>query len=383
MHNELTVYTKSFLFCVCACLPMLALYELLAGRCPDPVLRFATAFSVLQFATVIGLAVYLVVRRGFARYQRHVWEQLYPALEERLMTLAATGEKWHGRVPKRGTARQVLNECVGHALTTLKKSPRDRVVRFAVKEGFDVNWTKDCSESDAAQRIQAFEHLGMIGKPVDEQVLSAFESGSPAMRTAAARALLLAGKPADVERVFLTVLSETLLTRVLLAAELKRHASYLMAATIPAVLAGDNQTEIANCLELLASWQVALPLLDTVGLIKLPCEGRLRLRVLEILPYAPVEDAVEKFLLEQLASGDAELRGAAAVTAGRLSLNGLIPALSGLLGAEKRVGSASAAALADMGIPGRRQLETAVSGRDRRAAAAATEALEMTAVGAC
>ena len=69
---------------------------------------------------------------------------------------------------------------------------------------------------------------------------TALQDSDPEVRLAAARALVQSGTIDDFGQVFRLAVSQSLLIRILLAEDLRRHATELCAGAVPAVLAGDN-----------------------------------------------------------------------------------------------------------------------------------------------
>jgi hypothetical protein len=403
----LGVYAKSAIVLVAAGLASIVLNRSLNPAVHDSTLRIAVAFSIVQISSTAGMALFLLAQRSYAQFHKSVCDQLRPAIQEHVTALAFSGQTWPGPVPRRGPARHVLEECLATSLLGLRDSGRIRLADFVWQQGFAKQWQKVFSSRSVNERKQAIAMLSLVSKAGSDAVTrrllqdawrNALQDKEPAIRTEAARALLAAG---ETDTVFRSVLGESLLVRVLLTADLKRHARSLLATTIPAMLAEPGHTGVLNCLQMLAAWKLAIPGLDITPLLHHNQDRRSLPLIIALLPYAssgetssgenmPGEnmpganmagERIEDWLVAALEMPDIDVRCAAARTAGQLKLNRLTPALLRLLSQNARLAIASATALAQMGPEGERGLQAVVAGPDRKAAAAALEALETLAVG--
>jgi len=377
--TTLRICAKTALVFLLAALATFALTHHFTPHFPDSTLRLALSFSLVQLAATITLALYLIAQRSCTRFQKNIHDQLRPALQENITALAFSGQAWPTAIPKQGPARQVLEECLSVALSGLRDSNRDRLAQFAWDQGFARQWQHACSARNSSHRKHAIALLAAVARPETQALMEkALTDPDPAIRTEAARALLAAADPATVDRIFRAVLTESLLIRVLLTADLKRHARFLLSETIPAVLADSTSQQIVHCLEILSAWKLAIPGFDIAPLLNrlehLPL-------VVALLPYVQVPDTVEDHLRSALETPDLEVRCAAAHAAGQLKLNALLPTLLPLLNLNARLAAASAQALAQMGPEGERHLHAVLASGDRKASAAAMEALETLAVG--
>jgi len=377
--SPLPIYSKSALVFLLAGVATAALNHNFTSHFADSTLRLALAFSLVQIAATLALALYLIAQRSYTRFQKNIADQLRPALQENITALAFSGQAWPVAVPKQRLARRVLEECLSVALSGLRDSGRERLSQFAWDQGFARQWQRDYRVSDPVQRKRSLALLAAVSRAESHAVMQeALQDADPAIRTEAARALLAAGDAATADRVFRAVLNESLLVRVLLTADLKRHARFLLSETIPAVLAESPSAQIVHCLEILSAWKLAIPGFDIAPLLErlehLPL-------VVALLPYVQVPEAVEEHLRLALEKPDIEVRCAAAHAAGQLKLHALLPTLLPLLNLNARLAAASARALAQMGPEGERHLHAVLAAGERKASAAALEALETLAVG--
>ena len=376
------VYAGAFAVCLGVYLVDQAVEWLLRPGIHDRPFRWAIASAIVQAIAIILLSLYLLLSRSYARMKESLYEQLRPAIRDRVLALAFEGESWSSGAPDHGPARHVLEESIAHTLTKLKASGRDRIARFALQQGFGSQWIKISSSRVVSERKRVISLLGFISPVAGSTVLPiALHDKHPGVRAEACRALLILGEPPAIDNVFQFVLSESLLTRALLADDLKRHASYLLSNTIPSLLKKATPLETVRCFEILIAWKRALPLFDLQPWLS-ERHRPLWPLVFALLPYVAINNSIEDCLISALESPDLELQCAAAQAAGRLKLWRLIPVLSAALGQDKRFALASAAAIAQMGEAGERSLHEIVIGLDQTAAAPAMEALERVTVGA-
>jgi hypothetical protein len=381
-HEDWGLYTKTGCFCFGVCAVLLTFDRLLTPWIRDVMLRWAVTLSVIQVVAAISITIYLLGQRAYARFQRSIHDQMRPAIQERVMALALAGERWSTAVPKHGASRYVLEQCLANALSGLKESGRDRIARFAVDQGFAKQWEKTLESGTLDERKRAISLLGLVSNVNGSATVRlAVHDKQPAIRVEAARALLISGDPQILDAIFRSMLRESLLVRVLLSGDLKRHARYLLASTIPSVLDEETNPDIIHCLEILTMWRLAIPALNIASLLARHQDPLILPLLVTLLPYVSVEDSIDDVLLSALRNMDLEVQCAAARAAGQLKLTRLIPALVPFVYQNVRLAIASATALAQMGIEGVRNLETIVRGADRKAASVAMEALETLTIG--
>lgn len=382
MRDAWDVYTKVGAVCLALCMAYLSLGWQLTPFISDHALRSASAFAIVQGAAIVVLAFYVTVRRAFTKLTESVYDQLRPAMRERVLALAFAGEEWSSVVPQRGPARHVLEECVANALLNLKESARYRVAKFASECGFTDRWVNACASPRQGERKRAIALLGSISHVTGVTVIpAALNDRHSSVRIEAARALLVIGDPLHIDQAFRYLLRESLLIRALLSCDLKRHARYLQENTIPDVLAEGIPIDTIRCLEIMVGWKRAIPSFNVEPWLAQPCDKPVWSLVLALLPYVPVRDSIERHLLSASNCADIDVQIAAARSIGQLKIASLIPELSQLLTQNKQLALASATAIAQMGEQGKRSLEKIVCGADRTAAAVALEALESAMVG--
>jgi hypothetical protein len=264
---------------------------------------------------------------------------------------------------------------------TVTGSALERLCAITLRFSLLPQWIEDARSRDPIRRRSGFAQLAFVWvhepcRPmIGGLLLDAVSDEDPEVRVAAARALLLSGSAEEVEMVFQMVLQQNVLVRALLAEDLRRQAVLLCQRAVPEALRSDDARHVAAILEMLVTWERAIPVSDLHKLLGHP-DRQIRLQALRLAPLVPQDPANSAAILVALNEPDAEVNEMAAVAAGRLQLADALPALARLLRlAPAATARAASAALAS--IPaGRRTLEELSGSANPSTAAAATEALD-------
>jgi hypothetical protein len=264
---------------------------------------------------------------------------------------------------------------------TVGGSARDRLCDLALEFSLVHDWCQDAHSKDQAVRRKAYQRLSFVcayepcRRVAGDLLLLALQDRDAPVRLAAARALVQSGNLEELGQVFRLTVSQSLMTRILLAEELRRHAAELCQAAVPEVIATDNSSQIVAALQVLVAWERALPLANLHRLLECPSH-EIRMEALRLAPLAPLTEQNRAAILRLLREGDQEESTVAALTAGRLRLQEALPALARCV----RTGTAelariAATALAEMPPKGWHTLQEIGSGADT-SALIATAALE-------
>jgi HEAT repeat protein len=260
---------------------------------------------------------------------------------------------------------------------TVGGSARDRLCDLALELTLVHDWTHDADSKDRAIRRQAYARLAFVcayepcRRLAGDLLQQALNDSDPEVRLSAARALVQSGTVEELGQVFRLALAQNLLIRILLAEDLRRHATELCGRTIPEILAGDNPSHTIAALQILVAWERALPLQDLHKLME--ADNRdVRLEALRLAKLVPLSAENRSALLRFLREGDEEENTAAALTAGRLRLQEALPSLARCLrtGTSELAGIA-ASALAEMPPKGWQTLQQIAAGEDSAAIIAA------------
>ena len=256
-------------------------------------------------------------------------------------------------------------------------SARDRLCDLALEHALVHDWCQDAHSKDRAVRRKAYSRLSFVcayepcRRVAGDLLLLALEDSDEEVRLAAARALVQSGTIEELGQVFRLAISQSLLTRILLAEDLRRHATELCGNTVPVVLGGDNPKQIIAALQMVVAWERALPL-DNLHKLLESSNREIRLEALRLAPLVPLTPEARAAVLWLLRSGDRDEITTAALTAGRLRLEEALPALARCV----RTGTAESAriaagALAEMPPKGWQTLQHIAAGEDTSAVIAA------------
>jgi HEAT repeat protein len=260
---------------------------------------------------------------------------------------------------------------------TVGGSARDRLCDLTLELSLVHDWCQEAASKDQLVRRKAYTRLAFVcayepcRRVAGDLLLQALKDADPEVRLPAARALVQSGSIDELGHVFRLAVSQSLLIRILLAEDLRRHATELCAQAIPQVLAGDNPKQTVAALQILIAWERALPLPDLHKLLESD-NREVRLEALRLAKLVPLSAENRSALLRFLREGDEEENTLAALTAGRLRLQEALPSLARCLrtGTSELAGIA-ASALAEMPPKGWQTLQQIAGGTDSAALIAA------------
>lgn len=252
-------------------------------------------------------------------------------------------------------------------------SARDRLCDLALEFSLVHDWCHDAGSRDPSVRRKAHARLSFVcayepcRRVAGDLLLRALQDGDPEVRLAAARAMVQSGTIDELGQVFRVAVSQSLLIRVLLAEDLRRHATELCAQAIPEVLAGDNPRQTVATLQILVGWERALPLPNLHKLLE-SRDREVRLEALRLAKLVPLTPENRSALLRLLREGDEDENTLAALTAGRLRLQEALPALARCLRTgTSELAAIAASALAEMPPKGWQTLQQIAEGNDSAA----------------
>ena len=351
----------------------------------SPLLSLATAAALVQSSAIGLLVTTLIGRRWMSEIRERGARWAQPQILDALAAHAggtdrlADLRRWHRQHPA------AVERCLADIVSTVTGVSRDRLSRLAVEVGVVGRWRRQCRSRRATTRRTALASLGHLsGGAGVPALLSALDDPEPEIRLDAARNTLRSGRRrTDVERVFAFAIRTSLLTRVVLADELRAHALILSEGAIRDCLRSGDRDRILIVLEMIEAWGRALPLPDIVTLVR-HVDRDIRVRALRVLPFVAGSHDLQAEILERLRDEDPSVRAAAAFAAGRL----MVDSADGLLAdclrdAHPEVALAAAFALAELGPIGVGVLEREIALPCRPAAVAALEALERVTIGRC
>jgi hypothetical protein len=256
-------------------------------------------------------------------------------------------------------------------------SARDRLCDLALELTMVHDWCHDATSKDRLTRRKAYNRLAFVcayepcRRVAGDLLLQALQDADPEVRLPAARALVQSGTIDELGQVFRLAVSQSLLIRILLSEDLRRHATRLCERVVPEVLATEDYQQIVAALQILVAWERALSLPDLHKLLE-SNNRDVRLEALRLAKLVPLTAENRSALLRFLREGDEEENTLAALTAGRLRLQEALPSLARCLrtGTSELAGIA-ASALAEMPPKGWQTLQQIAGGEDTAALIAA------------
>jgi hypothetical protein len=345
---------------------------------------FTIAITLAVFYGAALLVVFLVMMqaRRAAMAKQQAIDRVVPEIASAVVDFASGNND-----PSRVRAflkghRDPLENCLLQYHATLSGEGRNRLGELALDLGLVQRWCSDAVARSPHRRQRALSRLAMVAthepsRRLSEEILhNALKDRDELARLEAARTLIHSGDEDDVAKIFHLAIEHSLIVRIMLADELRKHLLPLCQSVIPQVLRSNDTPKIAACLELLAAWERAVPLAEVAQLARYS-DRQVRLRALRVLPLAPGGPestmAVERALIED----DEEICVAAANAAGRMRLEGVLGPLARCLRSGKvDLSRAAASALAALPPRGWETLSELSDYADSVTASAALEALE-------
>jgi hypothetical protein len=330
---------------------------------------------------VLGLAA-AIVRRARALARRRELDRVIPEIAGAVVDFAAGANESTAIREYSRTHREALENCLLQYYATLSGAGRDRLADLAMDLGLVQRWALEAQSHSAARRRAALARLSMVAAHEPSRRLSgetlheALRDPDGYARLEAARTLIHSGGESEVAEIFRVAVGHSLMVRIILADDLRKHVLTLGQKVIPEVLRSKDPAEVAGALELLAAWERAVPLPEVARLAE-DGDKAIRLRALRVLPLTPVGLECAGAIQRALADDDEEICIAAANAAGRMRLESAMVMLARCL-RRGRVDlcRASASALAALPPRGWETLAELSESEDPATASAAVEALE-------
>jgi len=243
---------------------------------------------VLLFAAFLVLLAAALLSRFSGEKQPPARPDIQPEIVDALTVyLGGNGDSRRLRALAKAHPEKVLETILQYQAAVAGR--RDELGELTVALGYVQTWWYDAQSPKVLERRKAFcrmasvAHSEPVRRVVGDVAVKAIADKDEEIRLHAARILLASSEPAAITRVFEGALSDTPAIRSALAGELSRHAIQLCEAAIPRALRALNPL---GALQMLVSWERALPLLDVRPLAE-HRDPLVRLEVMRLLPYLP------------------------------------------------------------------------------------------------
>lgn len=333
---------------------------------------------LLFLLVLLGVAM---LRAGTLRARSAAAAEIRPVLHAALVEFLAGGQD--DTVFRRyiGTHPAHIAESILLFQTTVRGSARDRMCALALELGLVQQWCEAGRSRDVVHRRAALGNLAFacVYEPcrrvASELLLEALKDGDEEVRLSACRGVLLAEGADQIKRLFELAMQPNLLTRIVLAEDLRRHALVLAAGPVRAALRSGEARRERAALEILVAWERAIPLDDLREFLE-HRDRDIRVLAFHLASFVSVNFDSRLALVRSLHDADAGIRGLAIVAVGRQKMTEAIPELALCLRREGlQQARQAASALADMPPQGWRTLEELSTNPNPVTALAAGEAL--------
>ena len=257
----------------------------------------------------------------------------------------------------------------------------DRLCNLAQRLGLVNDWIDGAHSRDTVRRRASYKRLVFVSvhepsrRIIGDLLLQSLNNPDPEVWLSACHAVIQTGTREQVEAVFDMAVASSLLVRILLNENLRRHSAMLCERAVPEALRSPDPNRVLAALDILVAWERAVAIGNLRELLEYPAR-EVRLRALKLAPLVPLTPENRSAIVHSLGDPDLEIVAAAAFCASRLQIDEALPALARML----RVGPSDLArtaadALAGMPPKGWEALEELSTSSNAVTATAAVDAL--------
>ncbi len=182
----------------------------------------------------------------------------------------------------------------------------------------------------ALRRIASVAQFGPVYPLARDVAAEAIGDSDEQVRLAAARVLVHSRDRMQIAQLFNRLLGDTRLVRAMVGPELRVHAAELCGGVVLEALRHGSAREIVCTLEILHSWERAVPL-DGFGYFAAHPDAVVRREFLRLLPILPATREHRQALADGLADAHPGVRAAAAIAARRMNFSGIPGVVPGIL----------------------------------------------------
>jgi HEAT repeat protein len=350
----------------------------LAPRFRSPQLSLAVAIAMVQcgfIATILGFSFSLKIIRQIRAARA---EQVAPRIRE-ILALQAGGTDCADELRRLciKNSREVEQGLV-EFLRMVRGGGRELLSDLAADLHLVKKWCGEYQSRNTGRRKNAVAKLALVSRRLTREILNnALFDRDETVRLHTARAMISNLDPAELGQLFGLALTSPVLTRMVLAEDLRPYALDMVETAIPAVLtSGASAPLLLAALEILRAWGKFLPLPEVYSLLHHSVPA-VRAAALDILPLVPRASQLNEEIEEALNDPAEEVRASAAKAAGMMGISQAVPVLARCLReGYSQLAEAAAAALAQLGPEGTRVLESETISGPPLAASVALQALE-------
>ena len=350
----------------------------LAPRFRSPQLSLAVAITIVQcgfIATILGFSFSLKLARQIRAARA---AQVAPRISE-ILVMQAGGTDCRDELHRLCvTNSREVEQGLVEFLHMVRGGCLEQLSQLAAELQFVEKWRGEYQSRSAGRRKNAVAKLALVSRSLTREILNnALFDRDEMVRLHTARAMISNLDPAELGQLFGLALTGPVLTRMVLAEDLRPYALDMAETAIPAVLtSGVSAPLLLAALEILRAWGKFLPLPEVYPLLH-HSDPAVRAAALDILPLVPRTSQVNEEIEEALNDPAEEVRASAAKIAGMMGISQAVPLLARCLReGYSQLAEAAAAALAVLGPEGTRALESETISGPPLAASVALQALE-------
>jgi hypothetical protein len=375
---RIAVFSKTLAFSLTYLLAIVVIHRFyLVPRMPSRALSLAMAIALVQCAAIGVMLGFSFVWKLAGQWQAARAASVLPRIRE-LLALQAAGSDGGAEIRRLAkTHRREFEQCLLECLHIVRGQGREALSQLAADLGWIQKWHQQCRSWSAPERKNAIAHLTLVSRTLASEVVrAALLDRDESVRLHTARAILRSPETGEVTQVFRMAIGASLMTRWILAEDLRPYALELARDPIATVLASAAIQPVLATLEIVRAWGKFLPLPELYPLLR-HGDPAVRAAAVSLLPLVPRLPQLESNVLDALQDSEEQVRSAAARTAAALGIQSALPLLARCLhDSDARTAASAAYALAQLGTEGCHVLEQEVLTDSFLAATAALEALE-------
>lgn len=376
--DRIAVLSKTLAFGMAYVLAIVSFHRFyLLSRLTSRELSLAMSVAFVQCATITVLLVFSFSRKMVRQYRESRAARVSPAIREFLGRHASGTDHLRDIRDIRVAYPAEVEQCLVEFLRMVRGEGRERLARLAGDLGLVKQWQRRFRSRNLASRKKAVANLALVPREFAGDILQqAISDPDESVRLHTARHMVSNLHPGELPQVFALVVNGSLVTRMVLAEDLRPYALELAQVVIPAVLQSGQPRSTRATLDVLRAWGKFLPLPQLYPLLRHP-DADVRAAALLVLPLVPRLPQLETEVLHALNDPAEPVRAMAVRIAARFGISNAVPELvRSLRDPDAQIAVAAAQALAQLGAVGCRILEQEMITGSLLAASAALEALQ-------
>jgi hypothetical protein len=376
--SRIAVFSNTLAFGMAYVSAIVAFHRFYLGqRVMSRELSLAMSIAFVQCATIAALLAFSFFLKVTGQLRASRTARLAPRIRE-LLALHAAGEDRRDQIQRLWDAHaRDVEQCLVEFLHTVRGHGWEQLSQLAADLHLIQKWQRQYRSWSAARRKNAVGKLALLPRRLAGKLLrTALLDPDESVSLQTARAMIRNPEPEELTQIFGLAVNGSLVTRMILAEDLRPYALDLARQAVPAVLECGVPGPILAALQIVRAWGKFLALPQLYPLLRHP-HAAIRAAAVDILSLVPRWATLETEIIDLLNDPVEEVRSPAARAAAVLGIAGALPSLARCLHDENTQTAAAAAyALAHLGAEGCRILEQETVTGSLLAASAALEALE-------